>query len=151
MAKFRSVNTDFWHTPQVVDDFNATDRYLYLYLLTNPHANLCGCYEISIRQIAAETDLERDIVRATLERLEVRHQVTEYQTKTKEILILNGLRNGWTGSPKWKKRIMLEIGKIKYDGFRYFIRAQCFELQDKASIAKKSGVRPRLRTPLFRP
>ena len=46
MAIYRNVSMSFWTDSKVADDFTAEDRYFYLYLFTNPHTNLCGCYEI---------------------------------------------------------------------------------------------------------
>ncbi|MFR8334921.1 MAG: hypothetical protein ACLU9S_23255 [Oscillospiraceae bacterium] len=34
---------------------------MYLYCMTNPHTNLCGCYEVSIKQMANETGLQQRI------------------------------------------------------------------------------------------
>ena len=52
MASYRNISMDFWTDSKVVDDFTPEDRYIYLYCMTNPHTNLCGCYEVSIKQIA---------------------------------------------------------------------------------------------------
>lgn len=51
MASYRNISMDFWTDSKVVDDFTPEDRYIYLYCMTNPHTNLCGCYEVSIKQI----------------------------------------------------------------------------------------------------
>ena len=45
MASYRNISMDFWTDSKVVDDFTPEDRYIYLYCMTNPHTNLCGCYE----------------------------------------------------------------------------------------------------------
>lgn len=55
MANYRNISMDFWQDSKVVDDFTPEDRYMYLYCMTNPHTNLCGCYEISVKQMANET------------------------------------------------------------------------------------------------
>lgn len=61
MASYRNISMDFWTDSKVVDDFTPEDRYIYLYCMTNPHTNLCGCYEVSIKQIANETGYNNDI------------------------------------------------------------------------------------------
>ena len=66
MGRINSINTGFWTSPQVVDNFTPEERYVYLYCLTNPRTNLCGCYEVSIKTIAFETGLERYEVRDIL-------------------------------------------------------------------------------------
>ena len=62
MASYRNISMDFWTDSKVVDDFTPEDRYIYLYCMTNPHTNLCGCYEVSIKQIANETGYNNDSV-----------------------------------------------------------------------------------------
>ena len=62
MANYRNISMDFWQDSKVVDDFTPEDRYMYLYCMTNPHTNLCGCYEISVKQMANETGLQQRIL-----------------------------------------------------------------------------------------
>ena len=66
MATFRSIHLTFWTDSKVDDDFTPEDKYFYLYLLTNPHTNLCGCYEISTKQMIRETGYNEDTVKALL-------------------------------------------------------------------------------------
>ena len=68
MASYRNISMDFWTDSKVVDDFTPEDRYIYLYCMTNPHTNLCGCYEVSIKQIANETGYNNDTVERLLKR-----------------------------------------------------------------------------------
>lgn len=138
MATFRTVNTAFWETPQVVDNFSPADRYIYLYCLTNPHTNLCGCYEISIRQIAAETGLDRDFVQNSLDRLHLLHHVIEYQPQSKELLIYDWPKSNWTASPKKQRRILCEIAKVKCWGFRLFLRAEYHRRQHKKDTMRRN-------------
>ena len=55
MAIYRSIQMSFWTDSKVVDEFTPEDRYFYLYLFTNPHTNLAGCYELSLKQASVET------------------------------------------------------------------------------------------------
>ena len=88
MASYRNISMDFWTDSKVVDDFTPEDRYIYLYCMTNPHTNLCGCYEVSIKQIANETGYNNDTVERLLKRLDSAHNVIRYSAQTKELLIL---------------------------------------------------------------
>ena len=87
MASYRNISMDFWTDSKVVDDFTPEDRYIYLYCMTNPHTNLCGCYEVSIKQIANETGYNNDTVERLLKRLDSAHNVIRYSAQTKELLI----------------------------------------------------------------
>lgn len=121
MANYRNISMSFWTDTKVVDDFTPEDRYIYLYCMTNPHTNLCGCYEVSIRQIASETGYNTDSVERLLKRLDSVHDVIRFNAPTKELLVLNWYRYNWTGSEKMVKPLLGEIRKVKCDGFRAYL------------------------------
>lgn len=124
MALYRTVLMSFWTDSKVADDFTPEDRYFYLYLFTNPHTNLCGCYEISMKQVALETGYSRDTIESLIERFEKFHNVVRYSRETKEILLLNWHKYNWTTSEKFRKPLLNEISAIKHEGFReYLIKA----------------------------
>lgn len=123
MALFRNISLTFWTDPKVDDNFTPEDKYFYLYLLTNPHTTLCGCYEISMRQMERETGYNQDAVKRILERMEKVHDVIRVCTETNEILLLNFYKYNWNGSPKSKKAIEKEIMQIKNSDFRAYLVA----------------------------
>lgn len=124
MAKGRLVSTSFWTDSKIVDDFLPEDKYLYLYCLTNPHTNLCGCYEVSIKQISDETGYDRDTVTRVLQRLDEVHGVVQYSAKTKELLIRHWSRYNWSASDKLNRPLLGEIQSIKNVQFRAFVAEQ---------------------------
>ena len=65
--KLRSVNTKFWDDP-FIEELTPSEKLLFLYLLTNPQANLLGIYEITIKRICYDTGLSKDIITNGLER-----------------------------------------------------------------------------------
>ena len=77
MASYRSVYTTFWTDTKVSDDFTPEDKYFMLYCLTNNYTNLCGCYEISIKQIAIDTGYNEE----TIKKLVVEKAKFIYETK----------------------------------------------------------------------
>lgn len=121
MARYRNVSTSFWEDNKVVDDFTPEDKYIYLYCMTNPHTNLCGCYEISLKQISYETGYNTDSVERLLKRLDRTHEVIRYSAPTKELLIINWDKYNWSRSEKLDKPLLAEISAIKYDEFRRFL------------------------------
>ena len=121
MAVYRNISMDFWTDSKVVDDFTPEDRYFHIYLLTNPHTNLCGCYEVSLKQIANETGYNTDTVLRLLDRFQTVHQTLEYCKATKEVLILNWYKYNWTASPKLDKPLLKDIETIKNDKFREYV------------------------------
>ena len=121
MAIYRTVSMSFWTDNKVTDDFTPEDRYFYLYLFTNPHTNLCGCYEISIKQIANEMGYSKDTVENLIERFEKVHNVLRFSKETKEILLLNWSKYNWTSSEKFRKPLEKEISVVKSVDFKAFL------------------------------
>jgi len=69
MAKNRYVDTKFW-TDTYVINLDPIEKLLFLYALTNPHTNISGIYEISNRQIAFDTGIDKEMVEKIFQRFE---------------------------------------------------------------------------------
>ena len=123
MAVYRNISVTFWTDSKIDDDFTPEDKYFYLYLLTNPHTNICGCYEISIKQMTKETGYKSDIVKQELQRLEKEHKVIVYDNKTKEVLIINWSKYNWSKSEKVEKAVLRVSNQIKSQKFKKIIKA----------------------------
>lgn len=121
MAIYRTISMSFWTDSKIADDFTPEDRYFYLYLFTNPHTNLCGCYEISIKQAVTETGYSKDTIENLIERFEEYHNVIRYSPTTKEILLLNWHKYNWTKSEKFRKPLLAEIGRVKNKRFKEYL------------------------------
>lgn len=120
MAIFRCVSPNFWSDPKVDDDFTPEDKYFYLYLLTNPHTTLSGCYELGKRQASRELGYNEETVDRLIHRMETVHNVIRYDKSTKEILLLNWHKYNWSKSPKCLKGIEYSMQNIKSDAFRKY-------------------------------
>ena len=144
MGLFRSVSTSFWTDSKVADDFTPEDRYFYLYLFTNPHTNLCGCYEISMKQVALETGYSRDTVESLVERFSEYHGVIRYSKTSKEILLLNWSKYNWTTSPKFQTAVEKEIETVKSSTFREYLKKKLYGI-NTVSTTEEYGID----TPLY--
>ena len=122
MAVYRNVHLTFWTDSKVIDDFTPEDKYFYLYLLTNPHTNLLGCYEITLKQMSDETGYSRDSVDKLMKRMIVTHNRVAYCDNTKEILIYNWYKHNWTSSDKQYKAIVAQIEKVKDTVFKDWLK-----------------------------
>ena len=122
MAIYRNIRLSFWTDSKVVDDFTPEDRYFYLYLMTNPHTNLAGCYELSLKQASDETGYTRDVISNLLERFEAVHDVIRYSKDTKEVLLLHWSKFNWTRSKDFQKPLLKEIELVKNLEFRRFLQ-----------------------------
>lgn len=121
MAYYRQIYTTFWTDAKVADDFTPEDKYFYLYLLTNAHTSLCGCYEISKKQISIDTGYTIDVVDRLLSRMEKVHEIIRYSEDTKEVLLTNWHKYNWSKSEKVLKGVASEIERIKSNAFKDFL------------------------------
>ena len=123
MAVYRTIYLTYWTDPKVDDEFTPEDKYFYLYLLTNPHTNICGCYEIGEKQCSRETGYNQETVSRLLKRFEEVHDVIRYNNSTKEVLLLNWHKYNWTKSKDLLKNVNDVAQTIKCDEFREYIIA----------------------------
>lgn len=121
MALYRNIHLSFWQDTKVTDDFTSEDRYFYLYLLTNPHTNLCGCYEISIKQMANEMGYDAKKVGKLIDRFSFTHNLIRYARSERELLIFHWSKYNWTSSEKFRKPLLQEIQNVKTDDFREYL------------------------------
>ena len=124
MAIARHISINFWNDSKVDDEFTPEDKYFMLYLLTNPHTSLCGCYEIGFKAMERETGYSEDSVRRILKRLEQEHEVIKYCNETKEILILNWGKYNWGKSEKLIAGVIADAEDIKNEAFKKYVIAK---------------------------
>ena len=133
MAIYRNIQMSFWTDSKIVDEFTPEDRYFYLYLFTNPHTNLAGCYELSMKQASVELGYDIYAVKNLLHRFDEVHGVIKYAERTKEVLILNWHKYNWTASEKFRKPLLEEINSIKTDAFKTYL-INMFNNNNRVSI-----------------
>lgn len=100
MAIYRNVQIGFWTDSKIYDDFTPEDKYFYLYLITNPQTNICGCYQISYAQMENQTGYNMETIKQLIERFESTHNVIRFCAETKEILLLNWYKYNLNKSEK---------------------------------------------------
>lgn len=121
MAIYRNIHVSYWTDGKVVDDFSPEDRYFFVYLLTNPHTNLCGCYEISMKQMSDELGYNKETIEKLIDRFHSVHKVLDYSKQTKEMLLYNWWKYNWTKSPKFQTALLKELPKVKDPNFREYL------------------------------
>ena len=139
MASYRNIQLAFWTDSKVADDFTPEDKYFYLYLLTNPHTNTCGCYELSIRQMSNETGYSQDTIERLIERFALVHNIIRYSKDNKEILVINWHKYNWTTSEKLRVSILNNINSIKTKSYKDYLLS-CFngDEEDEEEIVDSS-------------
>ena len=121
MAIYRNVQLSFWTDNKILDDFTPEDKYFYLYLLTNPHTNICGCYEISYKSMSDDTGYNKETIIRLLERFDKVHGVIKFSSRTKEVLVLNWYKYNWSKSEKVLTGVCNVAKYIKNENFKKYI------------------------------
>lgn len=133
MAIYRSIHTTFWTDTKIVDDFTPEDKYFMLYCLTNSYTNLCGCYEISIKQMTRDLGYNEETVLNLLKRFSEVHKTIFYNKDNKELFIKNWFKYNWTKSNKLDKPLLTEIENIKTPDFKRVLVEE-YNKRDTVSI-----------------
>jgi len=110
MSKNRYINTKFWIDNYVVER-DPIEKLLYLYLLTNTLTNILGIYEISVRQIAFDTGIDKDMVIKILERFNKDNKIRYIDGY---IAIKNFVKHQ-ANNPKINKGIELLLKEVPID------------------------------------
>lgn len=133
MAIYRNIHTTFWSDTKIVDDFTPEDKYFMLYCLTNNYTNLCGCYEISIKQMTRDLGYNEETILNLIKRFTDVHKIIFYNKENKELFIKNWYKYNWTKSEKLDKPLLKEIKNIKTVDFKRFL-ADEYNKRDTVSI-----------------
>ena len=143
MADFRPIKCNMYEDMEI-SELSSKELLLYLYLLTNIHTNMCGCYRIPIRNIEFDTRLSKDDVLVGLETLD-RCNLVKYSKETGEFLIVNWRFYNWNVSNIIKERINKEIPDIKNELFRKQV-AEWKRADENNSVKKTETVYPESNT-----
>ena len=109
----RMIDTDLWNDDDIIADFTAEDKYFWLYLLTNPHNNICGVLKYSPALMARDMGLHKDTIINLVYRFERVHHRLYVDRYTNEILILNWSKYNWTKSEDFLKTIQKKLVEIR--------------------------------------
>ena len=117
MAK-RLIDTELWNNEDIIEYFTAEDKYFWLYLLTNPHNNICGVMKASPVLIARDMGYSKESIQNLLYRFENVHKSICVDKETHELLILNWGKFNWNKSPDILKTVEKTMNSIN----SYYIR-----------------------------
>lgn len=121
MAIYRNIQLTFWTDNKVEDEFTPEDKYFYLYLMTNPQTNICGCYEFSYSQMTRHTGYSKDTISRLLDRFETSHKVIKFNKSNKEILLLNWYKYNWSKSADTLRGVEKVAQHIKTKEFKEYV------------------------------
>lgn len=100
---YRTIDSRFWNDPKV-RSLSRDERYLFLYLITNPHVHLAGIYYLPEPLALHETGLSRTGYRKGINTLS-REYLVFYDEENQVIFVKNMLRYQGGGKNHWKAAI----------------------------------------------
>lgn len=130
----RMIDTDLWNDDDIIADFTAEDKYFWLYILTNPHNNICGVLKYSPALMARDMGLHKDTIINLLYRFEKVHKRLYVDRETSEILILNWSKYNWTKSEDFLKTIEKKLVEVKSNYIREFLICKINEKLSKTVL-----------------
>ncbi len=100
------VNTRFW-IDDYISNLDPIEKLLFLYFLTNPSTDICGVYELPLKNIALDTGLDKEMVVKIVNRFSTDGKIF--------------YKNGWVGIKNFAKhqamnpkvKMGIEIGLAK--------------------------------------
>ena len=103
MATQRYISTSFWDDAWI-RSLDPSEKFVYLYLMTNPLTNIAGVYEITVDRICFDTGYNAD----TVDRILIRYRKAGKVYRYKSYIILPS----WPKHQQWMKRSKIETGII---------------------------------------
>ena len=111
MATYRQVRIAFW-MDEFVFQLTPEEKYFYLYLLTNSQTKQCGIYHLPVQLIILETGYNQETAEKLLKRFCDYGKII-YNTRTKELAILNWPKYNPMTSPKVRVCVEKELKEVK--------------------------------------
>ena len=74
----RCVSSHFWDDNYIVN-LDPIEKLLFLYFLTNPLSRISGFYEISLKRIAFDTGIDKEMILKIIKRFEKDEKVFYYE------------------------------------------------------------------------
>ena len=116
MATQRYISTSFWDDPWV-QSLEPSEKFIYLYLLTNPLTNIAGIYEITDRRISFDTGYDQEIINRVL--IGYTKAKKAYRYLSYIVLPSWPKHQKWEKSPKIKAGIDLILNNLPVDIKKY--------------------------------
>lgn len=103
MATQRYISTSFWDD-KWIRSLDPSEKFIYLYLMTNPLTNIAGVYEITIDRICFDTGYNADTVNKVLKRFEESKKAYTFR----DYIIIPS----WPKHQKWQRRSKIRDGIV---------------------------------------
>lgn len=101
MATQRYISTSFWDDAWV-QTLKPSEKFLYLYLMTNPLTNIAGVYKITIRRMCFDTGYDEKTINGILKKFKIDKKVYLFD----DYLIIPS----WPKHQKWQVKKTIKSG-----------------------------------------
>lgn len=119
MAKFAQIQTKMYDDLEF-NTWTANVRFLWMVLITNPNASLCGVQENNAQSLARYTGLTEEEIKQALKFLVERRKIVISQT-SQEIAIVHWIRHNVTNSPKQRTAVESQLNAVKDKSLLHYI------------------------------
>ena len=109
MAGYRQIHPEIWDDPWFLE-LSSNEKLLFIYMFSNDRTSLSGLYEISKKQIAFETGLDKKFVSTTLDKFKEAEKII---ADGNIYFIVNQFKRHFSRSPKVIIRVRKDIDSIR--------------------------------------
>ena len=110
MSTYRQIHTKIWKDPWFLE-LPPERKLLFIYLFSNEQANLMGLYQLPLKVIAFETDLDKPAVEEALAQFAIDGKV-HYEDNYIWIINMFQYNANNPGSPKTQEHILSTLREI---------------------------------------
>jgi hypothetical protein len=101
MSRHSYISTTFW-ADRWIQSLDPSEKYVFLYLMTNGMTNISGVYKISDKQISFDTGYNQDAIRGIIHKFSEAGKVYRMD----EYIILTS----WPKHQNWKTKDSIRVG-----------------------------------------
>lgn len=111
MAKYHQIQDKMW-TDMRFRSWDMYVRYIFITLIANPGAELCGVQEQNIDTLHELTAMPKEFIQEALAELVRQERIIISQT-TQEIAVVNYIKHNVTASPKQHTAVIRQFESVK--------------------------------------
>lgn len=121
-GEFRQFHLGFW-TASNVEDLDPIEKLLYIYMITSPKSNMEGVYKTTLRRIAFETGIDRDMIPKISARFEESGIGGIYQDGSTTWVVVSHAPEFMTASPSIQTYFSENVGRVPADVVEFMDKA----------------------------
>lgn len=112
MVKIRYFDDSFYEDMNRMN-LSTMEKAFYTYLFTNKKIKHCGVFKLSIKDMAAESNMSMDLIIYLLDELENKHDLIRYNPVTEEIAVKNWFKYDVPLSDELKLHIAMQYLSVR--------------------------------------